>query len=456
MTRKKFIGPLTKEAMALKKEQNRIKAVKGKAKQAMRQFEKKSKRMGVGVKQYQPQQSNNVSSRPVRDVVERYLPGFGDLAQAVGSGAQSFLSKIFGSGDYKIISNSVKSNTIPQFVTSNNNSCRMCDTEKIMDIIVTTDLFKILLDNQPINPTNKLLFPNLSKWFEKKWTGFKFHGLVFYLKSFGANSIVSSTPSVGGLLMASKYNVNDGSFNSETEMENVIFKTVIKSYEHGEHAIECKSDETMNEGRLFVNNSSTGGSNDLRLTALANVTIACIGNPVAGLTHKLFVTYDVEGFNSQPQLPNIPNQALTLAPADIAAGNLFSANTTTSYNSQFIGSPLITTSGSLALKFAPQCSGNFKIDIQLSGAGAAANSNPPSVASTSSNILALNVYAGGTNISGDVTNIRVQQKQVSSYAFTMKPDGNTGTITFLAFTPSTAPFTGTLYISPLPVDITVV
>jgi len=218
------------------------------------------------------------------------------LAIAAGEG----VSHIIGHGDYTVISNSLttKSGTasvIPKFTRSGRGT-RIVHSEYLGDVVSgTANTFT----NQSywLNPGNTDLFPWLAA-FAQQFDQWKPNGIVFSFKSTSSSYAGASTQALGGIVLASDYDVIDAPFSSKVEMENSQFAVSTKSDCNSIHAIECAAAERPIE--LLKVRSSVTPSDNLQWYDLCNFQVATFGVPASNTNlGELWVSYDITFFKEQ-------------------------------------------------------------------------------------------------------------------------------------------------------------
>lgn len=143
-----------------------------------------------------------------------------------------------------------------------------------------------------INPGNLVTFPwgsNIANCFEE----YRLRGCVFEFRTLCTENATGSNPSMGSVLMGTKYNALQSNFDSKMEMENYEYTTSCKPSQSMMHPINCKGITN----KLFINNGAKqfSAEADRRLYDLANFTIATNGlQATAGESlGELWVHYEV-------------------------------------------------------------------------------------------------------------------------------------------------------------------
>lgn len=303
------------------------------------------KRIEAKVDHLEKSVNKKASVKGAASTVGRTLGNFvnqGDL----GAMAGETLAKLFGHGDYTVKSNSLiphPGQNLPKFASSHRGT-RIVEREYIGDIVSgplsgTSSAFSNV--NFPINPTNPQVFPWLST-IASLFDQWEPNGLVFEFVS-TSSEYNGVNQSLGTVIMATDYDINDPLYISKQQMENADYACSTKPAVSLMHGIECDA----NERPTKVMYTSVGNS-DQRLSVLGNFQVATQGMSSANVTlGELWVSYDITFFKKQ-QLPltdilpfyygitpvNTPNQG---------KGMLFGMNTISS-NQLITISQLATTS----------------------------------------------------------------------------------------------------------------
>lgn len=216
-----------------------------------------------------------------------------------GRAAVGMIGRITGMGDYTVKSNSIAttaesiSGEVPHFGKADN-STRVRHREFIKDVTVPDVPANFTNSSYVINPSNKELFPWLSK-FAENYQQYKVHGMVMYFKS--TTSDYSAAGALGKVAMATNYNVRDSQYQNMQELENSEFAVSGKPSVSRLHPIEC----APNNGVPLIKwvrdaqYDTTSGGDD-RLYDVGKFQFATQGLPgTAGTTiGELWVTYDIE------------------------------------------------------------------------------------------------------------------------------------------------------------------
>lgn len=134
-------------------------------------------------------------------------------------------------------------------------------------------------------------------------------GIVFEFKSTSTDlaGAVNGNPALGTVIMATEYNVYNGTFDSKQQMENYEFANSCKPSVNMYHQVECAKKETATMGGvLYVSpvngvptqspqSAITGQAGDLRLYYLGLFQAATVGMQSNGSNiGELWVSYEIE------------------------------------------------------------------------------------------------------------------------------------------------------------------
>lgn len=216
---------------------------------------------------------------------------------AAGAAAGAALSRIIGSGDYKVDSNSlVGRENVPVFSNSKR-GFRLQHKEFVSDITGTTAFNNAAY---AINPGNPTLFPFLNI-IAAGFQEYKIHGMIMVFKSTSADALNSTNTALGTVIMATGYNVARPAFGSKVEAEASDFSCSSKPSESFMHPIECAPAETPLD-HLYVRIGPVPSGQDPRFYDWGLFQIATVGMQAAATIGELHVSYDIEFF--KPRLPS--------------------------------------------------------------------------------------------------------------------------------------------------------
>lgn len=214
----------------------------------------------------------------------------GPLGATIGGGIGSWVSKITGSGAYKVNRNSlINSQTVPQFLRQGG-GVTLAHAEYVTDVVGSTGFNSTTYS---INPGLNGLFPWLST-LAQNFEEYEMLGLVFeYRPSSGS---ISSTQSLGVINMATQYNVYEQPFTSKVQMDSAEFAVSTVPNTTVLHPVECSRRQGA-MGDLFIrtptNIFALNTTPTLQLYDMGVFTIATEGQAAAVTIGELWVTYHV-------------------------------------------------------------------------------------------------------------------------------------------------------------------
>jgi len=220
-----------------------------------------------------------------------YLGGAG--GSALGTSAGAAVSKIFGWGDYNIVSNSLigTAGSGPA-VFENSTYIDVVYREYVCDIFTATTApnnstpFSSI--SIPVQPALTRSFPWASQCAlnYEQWEPL---GLIAYFQT-TCGDAGNNTQALGKVIIATEYNVNSVEpatsnfagqpFASVMEMENSMFCSSAAGNNNIMHAIEC--DPSLRPTKLLYCRS-TNSTGDRRLSDLCNIQIGTVGFSQANL-----------------------------------------------------------------------------------------------------------------------------------------------------------------------------
>jgi len=290
---------------------------------------------------------------------------FGPAAGAYGSKAGAWVSKLIGSGDYKIRNNSIMDGQgVPNFLGTGR-GVRIRHKEFLGDLFGSTNFN---LEYFYLNPGMAETFPWLSE-IAHNFTTYKFHGLVFCYNSMSADALNSTNTALGSITMATNYNVLQNPFLSKSEMDNYEFTCSTRPSASLMHPVECaQSQQPLRE--LYIRHGQLGGvEDDLRFSDWGLFQIATKDQQASSNMGELWVTYDVEFF--KPRITSTPGigQYAYVKVATYDNTNVFG---TGAASNLYYGSISVTLlAGALTLNGV--FPGTYFIHIQWAGSSAVIN-----------------------------------------------------------------------------------
>jgi len=151
-----------------------------------------------------------------------------------------------------------------------------------------------------LNPGNPILCPWLAQ-IANNFEEYEWHGLIMEYRTTSGN-IVSTSPGMGLIIMATDYDVIDNAYANKQQMEIADFCGTGPCYTNIDHPIECDPRQNVQK-KMFVQPGVTVASqspDDPRFSSLGNFQIAVTGVPGTSSIGELWITYDIE--LSKPQI----------------------------------------------------------------------------------------------------------------------------------------------------------
>lgn len=313
---------------------------------------------------------------------------FGPRGGKIGSSVGSLVSKIYGSGDYKINGNSLTTGMTPVFSTSGRDTI-ISHREFIADINGTTNFS---LASYPINPGMGMTFPWLSA-VASNFEQYEMLGLIFEYRPTSGTAVGNTNTALGTVVLATDYDAAHPSFISKQQMESYEFSCADVPFHKIIHPVECAPKEKTIRVQ-YVRTGALSVGEDVQFYDLGNFQIATTGMQ-AGVTTigELWVSYHVRLLKPRLEIPlNATAKyshiaefaaatATTAAPLGLAGG-------ITSPSSNLPGILSITT-----VSFVMAQPGNYLISARFRSATNLTSN--PSLA-FGANIVAFNGYEVGT------------------------------------------------------------
>lgn len=214
----------------------------------------------------------------------------------LGGWAGGMLAKIAGFGDYKVSTNSlIGEGQSPAVMHSGSDVTIVRHREYIMDIVSSPTANTFLNQTFNINPGFESSFPWLAP-IAQQFEQYTIRGMVYEFKTLFADAIASSqaNSSVGGVIMATDYNVLNNPFSTKQQMDNTQYTTSCKPSVSFYHPIEC-APGSMPTNQLFVRSGQPPNGGDLRLFDLGQFQIASFGIAATSVVlGELWCTYEIE------------------------------------------------------------------------------------------------------------------------------------------------------------------
>lgn len=246
-----------------------------------------------------PRASSNRSL--VRDIIKGIVGAGAPLAggmlggpagAAMGSVAAGIFNSAIGNGDYTVNYNTLYNakDAVPNIQNGPNRSTIVRHREYIGDVISSGTTGAFSLASYPLNPGLVESFP----WFAgvaNNYDEWRPHGMIYTFKT--ASGSVTTSQSLGTVIMATQYNVNDPVFTTKQQMENYQFGCSTVPSQSLMHPIECDPRQTTFGTMYNVRDGPAVG--DKRLYDIGTFQIATQGIPGSSVNlGELWLSFEIE------------------------------------------------------------------------------------------------------------------------------------------------------------------
>lgn len=408
------------------------------------------KRKGGKPKQ---QSTTHMTTKSIKDVVKgavkaALIGGGAAVGNAIGGPAGGFvggkagalISRLVGSGDYTVKSNSIVSRGMT--FGDDSREIRVKHHEYLGDVFAASDFSVRSVAINPGLPGNFSWVAQLADAFQQ----YSLKGCVFYFRSTSAEwSGVGQ--SLGTVIMGTNYDVTKPDFTSKIEMENYMFSNSGKPSEHMMHPIECAPGMTP-VTEQYLRSGPLSADQDPKFYDFANFQIAVTGcdpsvegQPIG----ELWVAYDV--CLLKPQYPPggvIPGQYYSTQGGGVSATELLGAIRGTEYGNLDL-SITATGAGYDTINFPATISGGrFLVAVTWNGSTAATwTANSPSVLTN----CTLVSWFGASGVVGRTSTGKSPTSGVTTsnatYIFVVTIDGYSRTGSSIQFVFGAIPIVGT-------------
>jgi len=214
---------------------------------------------------------------------------------AAGTSLGAAISRWLGSGDY-----SVSANTITQRVAAGNDVPAMHKTgqsivvrhKEFVSEVTGSQAFTVQ-GTYPINPGLDGSFPWLSS-IASQYSEYRIKGLVYHYIPTSGDSVSSTNPALGTVMMQTSYRSTETTATSKLEMLNEYWASEGKPSEAFCHPIECDPKENPFQVQ-YVRSGALPSTENALLYDLGRLTIATSGQQTTGnVVGDLWVTYEIE------------------------------------------------------------------------------------------------------------------------------------------------------------------
>lgn len=209
----------------------------------------------------------------------------GPTGTMIGGLAGSALSHIVGFGKYKIMSNTLYKGSAARATFSSGRGVEIAHREFVANLTGS-----VAFSNRTyrINPGNPQLFPWLSVIAEN-FAEYEMLGMVVeFIPTSGY--VTATSPSLGVVVAATNYNVEEDPFSSKIAMESSEYSNSTLPATPMIHALECKSKSNITN-KLYVSRGNAEGTP--QLYDLGLLQIGTEGMPSAYVCGEIWVSYHV-------------------------------------------------------------------------------------------------------------------------------------------------------------------
>jgi hypothetical protein len=322
------------------------------------------------------------------------------------NGVRRGTSRISGSGDYAVHSNSISMRSrvaadvdlVPSFKGANRET-RVMHREYLGDVISSSVSGAFTNTTYKLNPGIVTSFPWLSV-IAQNFDQWRPNGVVVCFKS--TSAIYNGTnQALGTVIIASDYDLTDAAYSSKIEMENSEFAVSAKASDSILHPVECNVNER--QVKVLKCRGVTNPSDNLQWYDLCNVQVASQGISGTSVTlGELWVTYDISFFKEQLYGNLFGNSILA------AEGTGTTGITTSAY---FGSNFALTSTSTLSLTFTgttitfPTNVSAGAYFVNMSWVGDSTAFTVPSVAYTTNCSAGPAIFASATSIGSTGTGI---------------------------------------------------
>lgn len=213
---------------------------------------------------------------------------------AVSTNGSSWLSSIWGSGDYRTNFGT----TIPAFPAT---TTVITHREFLQDITTASNAGQFKIDSFSLNPGIPTSYPWLSA-IANNYEEYEISGMVYEFKTTSGTSVASTNTALGTVILTTQYDPTKAVFTDKQEMENYEFSQSGAPYENILHAVEAKKSLSPVKLLYVRDGSSSISGNDLRWTDFGRFSIATVGMQGSGVNiGELWVSYKI--ILRKPRLP---------------------------------------------------------------------------------------------------------------------------------------------------------
>lgn len=225
----------------------------------------------------------------------------GRLGDVIQNKGLKMLKTWTGFGDYKIVGNSlIEGSTmaeggVPQIVTRGR-ATRIVYKEYIGELYTAPTIGGFNSVSFTVNPANLMCFPWLST-IATQYEQYIPHGIIFEFKSSASDTTTAA--SLGTVMIATDYDVQDSAYTSKMEMLNSAYSSESRSSNSQYHGIECDPDELQR--KVFYGRSEGEVVTNPKDYDLCKTTFATQGGGLAANQSigSIYIHYDIEFIKEQ-------------------------------------------------------------------------------------------------------------------------------------------------------------
>lgn len=222
----------------------------------------------------------------------------GAIGSWIGRRALHYPAKLFGSGDYNMLSASEQefklAPQVPSF--SNQGDCVVIShREYLGDIISSSSANTFKVQTFGLNPSNTETFPWLTNIAQPNFQQYKFLGCTFEFRTFSADALNSTNTALGSVFAAINYDYSDNDLVSRYQIENMDWSMSCKPSESMLIPVECAPKQTSMNGLLYViNGNNIPAGADPKTYMLGKLFVGSTGMQGTNVNlGSLYVTYKV-------------------------------------------------------------------------------------------------------------------------------------------------------------------
>lgn len=350
------------------------------------------------------------------------------------------LSKLFGSGQYRVQRNSLlEGQQTPKFVL-HEDGVEICHREYFY---TSNSSLSFAAQSFSIRPNNSAMFPWLATIADsfEQWEPL---GLIIeYRPTSGTNFNQASSNSLGVEMLATQYDVTAPPFTSRRELDAYQYSSSCVPFETMIHPIECKSLNNPTNTYYILKDAqgraaNTSFANAIQLYDMGKLYSAVEGMPQAGIPQgELWVSYHIR--LKKPRLPTTPPGSLMLfeQPTNSAAATTPLGTTSSLGVEKATGvlGPAVAT-GSTTRSVVLPITGYYLVIVACKDSGTGISAEP-AAPTLGANVSAVSVF---NNRTASTVTVALNSKtlQVSTVQVTKDGSGSANAVTLSEVTGMTA------------------